>query len=84
MSSRRRVERGCGGSDVNASHRGSGIKEFSSWPTIPQLYVNKEFLGGCDILVAMHQSGELAELLEKEGVLAPASEEEAAAAEEKK
>jgi len=53
-----------------------GIKEFSSWPTIPQLYVNKEFIGGCDILVAMHQSGELAELLEKEGVLAPAPEED--------
>ncbi|KAL7267944.1 monothiol glutaredoxin grx5 [Rhizina undulata] len=51
-----------------------GIKEFSSWPTIPQLYVNKEFIGGCDILVSMHQSGELAELLEKEGVLAPVEE----------
>jgi monothiol glutaredoxin len=36
--------------------------------------VNKEFVGGCDILVAMHQSGELAELLEKEGVLVPAEE----------
>lgn len=48
-----------------------GIKEYSNWPTIPQLYVNKEFIGGCDILVAMHQSGELAEMLEKEGVLAP-------------
>jgi monothiol glutaredoxin len=32
-----------------------GIKEFSEWPTIPQLYVNKEFVGGCDILVGMHQ-----------------------------
>jgi len=52
-----------------------GIKEFSNWPTIPQLYVNNEFVGGCDILVAMHQSGELAEMLEKEGVLAPAEEE---------
>ncbi|TGZ83143.1 glutaredoxin [Ascodesmis nigricans] len=48
-----------------------GIKEYSNWPTIPQLYVNGEFIGGCDILVAMHQSGELAEMLEKEGVLAP-------------
>ncbi|KAI5818364.1 monothiol glutaredoxin-5 [Pyronema omphalodes] len=52
-----------------------GIKEFSSWPTIPQLYINKEFIGGCDILVNMHSSGELAELLEKEGVLVPAAPE---------
>jgi monothiol glutaredoxin len=51
-----------------------GIKEYSNWPTIPQLYVNKEFIGGCDILVSMHQSGELAELLEKEQVLAPPEE----------
>ncbi|KAI5844113.1 thioredoxin-like protein [Tricharina praecox] len=51
-----------------------GIKEFANWPTIPQLYINKEFVGGCDILVAMHQSGELAEMLEKEGVLVPPEE----------
>ena len=51
-----------------------GIKEFSNWPTIPQLYINKELVGGCDILVAMHQSGELAEMLEKEGVLVPPEE----------
>ena len=37
---------------------------FSDWPTIPQLYVKGEFIGGCDIVVQMHQSGELAELLE--------------------
>ncbi|KAF8541549.1 putative glutaredoxin [Trichophaea hybrida] len=61
-----------------------GIKEFSNWPTIPQLYVNKEFIGGCDILVAMHQSGELAELLEKEGVLVPAEDVKKKPAEEKK
>lgn len=48
-----------------------GIKEFSEWPTIPQLYVNKEFVGGCDILVGMHQSGELEDLLEKAQVLQP-------------
>ena len=48
----------------------TGIKEYSEWPTIPQLYVNKAFVGGCDILVSMHQNGELASLLEKEGVLA--------------
>ncbi|KAJ4470158.1 thioredoxin-like protein [Lentinula aciculospora] len=41
----------------------SGIKEFSDWPTIPQLYVNGEFVGGCDILLGMHQSGELEDLL---------------------
>jgi monothiol glutaredoxin len=40
-----------------------GIKEFSDWPTIPQLYINGEFIGGCDIVTEMHQSGELAELM---------------------
>ena len=40
-----------------------GIKDFSDWPTIPQLYVNGEFVGGCDIVVEMMQTGELAELL---------------------
>ncbi|KAF3089022.1 monothiol glutaredoxin grx5 [Orbilia oligospora] len=53
-----------------------GIKEYSSWPTIPQLYVNKEFVGGCDILMSMHSSGELSELFEKAGVLAPGDEAE--------
>ncbi|KAK6517345.1 monothiol glutaredoxin grx5 [Arthrobotrys megalospora] len=53
-----------------------GIKEYSSWPTIPQLYVNKEFVGGCDILMSMHSSGELSELFEKAGVLAPSEESE--------
>ncbi|KAI9856642.1 MAG: monothiol glutaredoxin grx5 [Vezdaea acicularis] len=47
----------------------SGIKEYSDWPTIPQLYVNKNFVGGCDILMSMHQNGELAKLLEAENVL---------------
>jgi monothiol glutaredoxin len=45
-----------------------GIKEFSSWPTIPQLYVRGEFVGGCDIVREMYQSGELAQLLEEKGV----------------
>ena len=54
-----------------------GIKEFSEWPTIPQLYVDKEFVGGCDILVAMHQNGELAKMLEEKKVLVPAEEGEA-------
>ncbi len=45
-----------------------GIKEFSSWPTIPQLYVKGEFVGGCDIIREMYQSGELATLLQEKGV----------------
>ncbi|KAH8821001.1 monothiol glutaredoxin-5 [Xylogone sp. PMI_703] len=48
-----------------------GIKEYSEWPTIPQLYVDKEFVGGCDILVSMHQNGELTKLFEEKGVLVP-------------
>ena len=39
-----------------------GIKEFSNWPTIPQLYVDGKFVGGCDIVTEMHATGELAEL----------------------
>lgn len=42
-----------------------GIKEFSNWPTIPQIYIGGEFLGGSDILMQMHQAGELRELIEK-------------------
>ncbi len=42
-----------------------GIKEYSDWPTVPQLYVNGEFIGGCDILTEMHSSGELGPVLEK-------------------
>jgi len=45
-----------------------GIKEFSSWPTIPQLYVKGEFIGGCDIIREMAETGELKELLESNGV----------------
>jgi monothiol glutaredoxin len=40
-----------------------GIKEFANWPTIPQLYVNGEFVGGCDIMREMYESGELQQLL---------------------
>jgi monothiol glutaredoxin len=40
-----------------------GVKKFSDWPTIPQLYVNGEFIGGCDIVMSMQESGELKELL---------------------
>ena len=42
-----------------------GIKEYANWPTIPQLYVNGEFVGGSDIMPEMYQSGELKKLLEK-------------------
>ncbi len=44
-----------------------GIKEFSNWPTIPQLYVRGEFIGGCDIITEMYQSGELQPQLQGEG-----------------
>lgn len=45
-----------------------GIKEFSNWPTIPQLYVDGEFVGGCDIITEMYQSGELESLMKEKGV----------------
>jgi len=45
-----------------------GIKAFSNWPTIPQLYVKGEFVGGCDIVREMYQSGELQKLLKDKGV----------------
>ncbi|KAI7333836.1 Monothiol glutaredoxin-5 [Hortaea werneckii] len=52
----------------------SGIKEYSDWPTVPQLYVEKEFVGGTDIMMSMHQDGSLAKLLEEKGVLVPAED----------
>ena len=45
-----------------------GIKIFSDWPTIPQLYVKNEFVGGCDIVKEMYESGELAKLFESKGI----------------
>ena len=45
-----------------------GIKKFSNWPTIPQLYVKKEFIGGCDIVKEMYENGELLELLKSKGI----------------
>ena len=45
-----------------------GIKVFSDWPTIPQLYVKNEFVGGCDIVKEMFETGELAKLFESKGV----------------
>ena len=45
-----------------------GIKTFSDWPTIPQLYVKKEFVGGCDIVKEMYENGELKKVLEDKGI----------------
>ncbi|CAH4036772.1 unnamed protein product [Pieris brassicae] len=45
-----------------------GIKDYSNWPTIPQVFINGEFVGGCDIMLQMHQSGELVEELKKVGI----------------
>lgn len=47
-----------------------GIKEYSEWPTIPQLYVKGEFVGGCDIVREMFESGELQQLMQDKGVKA--------------
>ena len=49
-------------------HIRQGIKEFSEWPTIPQLYIKKEFVGGCDIVKEMYESGELKKTLEKKQI----------------
>jgi monothiol glutaredoxin len=45
-----------------------GIKKFSNWPTVPQLYVKGEFVGGCDIITEMYQTGELATLFSEHGI----------------
>lgn len=45
-----------------------GIKDFTNWPTIPQVYIGGEFVGGCDIILEMHQDGSLTEKLEANGV----------------
>ena len=45
-----------------------GIKTFSDWPTIPQLYVKKEFVGGCDIIKEMYESGELKKIFDNKGI----------------
>lgn len=57
--------------DVNVLDDGTirqGIKEFSNWPTIPQLYVKSEFIGGCDIVREMYENGELQSLFDEKGV----------------
>jgi monothiol glutaredoxin len=50
-----------------------GIKSYSNWPTIPQLYVKGEFIGGCDIVREMAEAGELQQLLESKGIAYDAS-----------
>lgn len=45
-----------------------GVKDFTNWPTIPQVFIKGEFVGGCDILLQMHQNGELVEELKKVGI----------------
>ncbi len=45
-----------------------GIKDFTNWPTIPQLYIKQEFVGGCDIIREMYESGELQQMLDDRGV----------------
>jgi monothiol glutaredoxin len=47
-----------------------GIKDFTNWPTIPQLYVKQEFVGGCDIIREMYETGELQQLFDEKGVKA--------------
>ena len=53
---------------LDSNEMREGIKKFSDWPTIPQLYVKKEFIGGCDIIKEMYESGELLELLNSRGI----------------
>ena len=45
-----------------------GIKTFSDWPTIPQLYIKKEFIGGCDIIKEMYENGELKKIFDEKGI----------------
>ena len=53
---------------LDSNEMREGIKKFSDWPTITQLYVKKEFIGGCDIVKEMYESGELLELLNSRGI----------------
>ena len=50
-----------------------GVKDFSQWPTVPQLYIKGEFVGGCDIVREMYQTGELQRLLESRGIAVKAA-----------
>jgi len=53
---------------LDSNEMREGIKKFSNWPTIPQLYVKEEFIGGCDIDKEMHETGELLELFNSRGI----------------
>ena len=53
---------------LDSNEMREGIKKFSNWPTIPQLYVKKEFIGGCDIVKEMFETGELLELFNSRGI----------------
>ncbi len=53
-----------------------GIKDYTQWPTIPQVFFNKEFIGGCDILLEMHQNGSLVDELKKIGIDSKLAEDE--------
>ena len=53
---------------LEKEHLRQGIKKFSDWPTIPQLYIKKEFVGGCDIVKEMYENGDLIKLLENKGI----------------
>ena len=58
----------CSVNVLDSNEMREGIKKFSNWPTIPQLYIKEEFVGGCDIVKEMHESGELLELLNTKGI----------------
>ena len=57
-----------GGNVLENENIRQGVKEFSEWPTIPQLYIKKEFVGGCDIVKEMYENGELKKILEDKGI----------------
>ena len=54
---------------LDDQHLRLGIKEFSDWPTIPQLYIKGEFIGGCDIVKELFENGELKQLLEQKKII---------------
>ena len=53
---------------LDSNEMREGIKKFSNWPTIPQLYVKEEFIGGCDIIKEMYENGELLDLFKQKGI----------------
>ncbi|PPR49474.1 MAG: Glutaredoxin-4 [Alphaproteobacteria bacterium MarineAlpha5_Bin5] len=53
---------------LDSNEMREGIKQFSNWPTIPQLYIKEEFVGGCDIVKEIYESGELLQLLNRKGI----------------